>query len=325
MPGKARPAPELIADIGGTNARFALRQPRRAPGRIRSLRTGDYRRLAEAARAYLAEMAADEQPARAAIAVASPVTGDRVHLTNRNWTFSTSGLRRALGLESLTVINDFVAIAHAVPRLRPADWIGVGGGRGDPHAPIALIGPGTGLGVALLVPDGRRYIPVATEGGHVSLAAADADEAAIIESLRPRFSHVSAERALSGPGLVNLYRAIAERQGKAPELADPAAISDAALAGRDPIAVAALETFCGLLGGTAGDLALTAGARGGVYIAGGIVPRFADRLARTSFRRRFEAKGRFKTWLAPIPVRVIIRPQPALFGLCRLLDETREG
>ncbi|MEE8334470.1 MAG: glucokinase [Alphaproteobacteria bacterium] len=323
MTGRARAKPELIADIGGTNARFALRVPGRAPTRFRSLPTRDYRSLAGAARAYQAGTGAT--PRRAAIAVASPVTGDRVRLTNRSWSFSRAGLRRALGLDALTVINDFVAVAHAVPRLRPADWVGVGGGAGDRRAPIALIGPGTGLGVALLVPGAARTIPVATEGGHVTLAAVDAGEAEIIQALRAQFSHVSAERALSGPGLVNLYRVIAGLRGAACALSDPAAISDAALAKSDPVAVKALDAFCGFLGGVAGDLALSTGARGGVYIAGGIVPRFADRLARTQFRRRFNAKGRFKSWLAPIPVRVITRPHPALLGLCRLLDETREG
>lgn len=324
MAGKLRAAPELIADIGGTNARFALRAPGRAPGRFRSLPTRDYPSLAQAARAYLAEMGA--APRRAAIAVASPVTGDRVRLTNKNWSFSRAGLRRALGLGALTVINDFVAVAHAVPRLRPADWVGVGGGAGDRRALSALIGPGTGLGVALLVPvGGGRHTPVATEGGHVTLAAGNAAEADIIEGLRAQFSHVSAERVLSGPGLVNLYRVIAGLRGAVCALAEPAAISDAALARSDPVAVEALDAFCGFLGGVAGDLALSTGARGGIYIAGGIVPRFADRLARTQFRRRFVAKGRFRSWLAAIPVRVITRPQPALLGLCRLLDETCEG
>jgi len=320
MAGKAPTAPQLIADIGGTNARFALRRPGRAPYRIRSLPTRDFPRLADAARAYLAGAAPGTRPRHAAIAVAAPVTGDRVQLTNRDWSFSTAGLRRALGLDRLAVINDFAAIAHAVPSLRPADWIGVGGGRGDPRAPVALIGPGTGLGVALLVPDGGRHIPVATEGGHVSLAAADAEEDAIVAAIRGRFSHVSAERVLSGPGLVNLYRALAGLRGLAAPLSDPSAITEAALAKTDALAEATLDAFCGFLGGVAGNLALTTGARGGVYIAGGIVPRFADRLARTPFRRRFEAKGRYKAWLAPIPVRVITRPQPALLGLCRVLD-----
>jgi len=202
--------------------------------------------------------------------------------------------------------------------------VSIGGGPGDKRAPIALLGPGTGLGVALLVRDGARHIPVATGGGHVTLAATDAAEAEIIEGLRAQFRHVSAERALSGPGLVNLYRVIAALRGAECALGDPAAITAAALATSDPVAVAALDAFCGFLGGVAGDLALSAGARGGVYIAGGIVPRFADRLAGTSFRRRFLAKGRFKSWLAAIPLRVITRPQPALLGLCRLLDETCE-
>jgi len=214
----------------------------------------------------------------------------------------------------------------AVPAIRPRDLLKVGPGapvRGAPvrGAPVAVLGAGTGLGVSLLVPDGRRWLPVATEGGHVTLPAADDDDAALIAALRSRFGHVSAERVLSGPGLGNLHDAMAAIAGKRATTSDPAEIVDRALAGEDALAAATLERFCALLGTVAGDLALTAGARGGVYIAGGIVPRFGRFFARSPFRARFEEKGRFKSYLRAIPTYVVTADQPALVGLGRLLDQ----
>jgi len=309
----------LIGDVGGTNARFALRGPRGTLSRTRVLACGDYRGLGEAVEAYLSDVAAASRPTRAALAVASPITGDRVAMTNRSWSFSIAELKRRLKLAELTVINDFVATALAVPGLKPGDTIKIGPGKAAGGTPVAVLGPGTGLGVSLLIPDGRHWLPVATEGGHVTLPAADAADEAIIAPLRARFGHVSAERVLSGPGLVNLYLALAATQGKRADDLGPADITDRALAGRDRLAAAALERFCGLLGTVAGDLALTAGARGGVYIAGGIVPRLGRYLARSPFRARFEAKGRFRSYLRAIPTYVVTAEQPALAGLSRLL------
>jgi glucokinase len=313
----------LVADIGGTNARFAIVGKTGAPTRLGVLACGDFRNLGDAVEAYLGSITLAERPACAAIAVASPVTGDRITLTNRkSWSFSTEALQRRLGLQDLTVVNDFIAIALAVPALKPVDLHKIGPGKAMAGAPIAVLGPGTGLGVSLLVPDGRRWLPVATEGGHVTLPATDEQDEALITLLRSRFGHVSAERVLSGPGLVNLYDAVCAAAGKPAAPLTPAQITDRGLSGKDRLARATLDRFCALLGTVAGDLALTTGALGGLYIAGGIVPRFARHLARSPFRARFEAKGRFKSYLRRIPVHVVTADQPALKGLSRLLSQS---
>lgn len=313
----------LVADVGGTNARFALLGANGTPTRLRVLACKDFPTLGEAIEAYLGSVTAEERPSRAAIALASPVTGDRITLTNRkSWSFSINALKRKLGLRDLRVINDFTAIALAIPGLTSKELLKIGSGKAVKGAPVAVLGPGTGLGVSLLVPDGKRWLPVATEGGHVTLPATDQEDEAIIALLHSRFEHVSAERVLSGPGLGNLYDVICAAAGKpAPSLA-PAEITDRALAGTDPLAAATLDRFCAFLGTVAGDLALTSGALGGVYIAGGIVPRFGKHFAKSPFRRRFEAKGRFKSYLRNIPVHVVTADQPALNGLSRLLRQT---
>ncbi len=321
--GRSLSGAALVADIGGTNARFATLRTTGAPTRLRVLACDDFPSLGEAVEAYLGSINIAQRPTRAAIAVACPVTGDRITLTNRkNWSFSTRILQRRLGLRYLAIINDFTAIALAIPTLKPADMLKIGPGKAVKDTPIAVLGPGTGLGISLLVPDGKRWLPVATEGGHVTLPAADQEDEAVIAPLRARFGHVSAERVLSGPGLANLYDSISAAAGKPAAPLTPAEITDRALAGSDRLATATLDRFCALLGTVAGDLALTTGALGGVYIAGGIVPRFGRYLAKSPFRRRFEAKGRFKPYLRKIPVHVATADQPALKGLSRLLSQT---
>ncbi len=312
----------LVADIGGTNARFALLGTTGAPTRLRVLACDDFRNLGDAVEAYLDSINIAQRPTRAAIAVASPVTSDRITLTNReSWSFSTKTLQRRLGLRDLTIINDFTAIALAIPTLKPANMLKIGPGKAVKDTPIAVLGPGTGLGISLLVPDGKRWLPVATEGGHATLPAADEEDEAMIAPLRARFGHVSAERVLSGPGMVNLYDSISAAAGKHAAPLTPAEITDRALAGSDRLASATLDRFCALLGTVVGDLALTTGALGGIYIAGGIVPRFGRYLAKSPFRQRFEAKGRFKPYLRKIPVHVVTVDQPALSGLSRLLSQ----
>ena len=310
----------LVADIGGTNSRFAILGANGAPTRLRVLACDDFPTLGDAVEAYLGSIEIAAPPTRAAIAVASPVTGDKITLTNRkSWSFSTRTLQRRLGLRDLAIINDFTAIALAIPAMKPADMFKIGPGKAVKDAPIAVLGPGTGLGVSLLVPDGRRWLPVATEGGHVTLPATDEADEAVIALLRARFGHVSAERVLSGPGLVNLYDAVSAVAGKPAAPLTAAEITDRALAGTDGQAAATLDHFCALLGTVAGDLALTTGALGGIYIAGGIVPRFGRYLAKSPFRSRFTSKGRFKSYLRNIPVHVVTADQPALKGLSRLL------
>lgn len=311
-------APNLIADIGGTNARFALAFP---DGRIGSeciLSGADYPDLIQAAAAYLREVAGP-RPHRAAVAVATPISGDWIQFTNSPWSFSTEAARQALGLEQLLIINDFTALALALPLLGPDERRQVSEGTAIEKAPIGLIGPGTGLGVSGLVWSGHHWIPLETEGGHVTFSACDEREWAIYRVLQRRFDHVSPERLLSGPGLVNLYTALAELEGWSAEDLVPADITDRALTGSCRHCVEVLELFCGMLGTAAGNLALTLGARGGVYIGGGIVPRLGDFFDRSAFRARFEAKGRFSDYLATIPSWVITAVNPALRGVAAAL------
>lgn len=308
----------LIADVGGTNVRFALVSPDGTARQVRALRAEDHAGLAEAAEAYLAAVAPDPAPINAAFAVASPVVGDRLDLTNRRWSFSIDALRRRLALERLVVVNDFAALALALPHFVTGDLVAVGGGTAAPGLPKVVLGPGTGLGVAGLVPHHGQWLPVSGEGGHATMAAGDDAEAEVLAWLRRRFDHVSAERVLSGPGLANLYAGLAGVRGRTGDPPSPETITERAAAGSCPISVAAVDMFCAMLGSVAGDLALTFGARGGVYVAGGIVPKLHPLFERSAFRARFEGKGRFATYLADIPTWVIGRDQPALVGLAAL-------
>ncbi len=312
--------PDLIGDIGGTHARFALSVGNGTLENVTVLTCDNFPDLYSAIEAYLAQTPANILPARGALAVACPVSGDHVSMTNRDWSFSTDALRRRLGFDTLTIVNDFAAVAAAIPELTKDDCLQAGGGTASMHAPIAVLGPGTGLGVAALVPHGRGWIPLATEGGHVTLAAANDHEAEILAALRRRFGHVSAERVLSGPGLVNLYEAVAGIKGRKPALLSPEEVTGQGLAGVDPSCTEAVDLFCDFLGTVASDLALSLGARGGVYIAGGIVPALGEAFIHSGFRNRFEEKGRFSDYLKAIPTLVIVNPNPALIGLRVLLD-----
>ena len=314
----------ILADSGGTNARCARLRDGRISAR-RQVRVADYPSLNAALRAYLAEWDKSPAPVRMAVAAAGPVAGGKVRLTNSPWRISANALRAAFRLRDVVLVNDFTAVARAVPRLARAHTVKIGGGRGVPAAPIAILGPGTGLGVAGLVPGPGGPRVLVTEGGHVTMAPGDARESAIIEQLRGRFGHVSAERVLSGDGLVNLYQAIAELDGRPIETLNPGGITEKAVAGSCQTCAAALEVFCAMLGTVAGNLALTLGARGGVYLAGGVVPRFVPYLAASAFRDRFENKGRFRPYLEAIPVRVIVHPDPAFLGLRAIMEGARRG
>jgi len=313
-------SPRLIGDIGATNARFALAD---AEGRIEEPRvfaSEDYGDIETAIEAYLAAVRA-AAPQEAALAVASPITGDVVTLTNHPWTFSISRLKQRLGLARLLVVNDFTANALAVPRLGPSDRIAVGGGEPVANAPIALLGPGSGLGMSALVPTPAGWIALPGEGGHQTMPAFDGREAAVLERLRRRFDHVSAERVLSGQGLVNLYQTLAGLDGVLAAPLTPAQITDRVIGESDRQARDAVAMFCAMLGTVAGNLALILGARGGVYIAGGIVPRLGATFVASEFRTRFEAMGRFRTYLAAIPTYVVTHPTPAFPGLVALLEQ----
>ncbi len=327
MRQSAAEGPRLLADVGGTNARFAWQAGPGAPlEAIEVLSCADYPSLQAAIEAYLAQCARP-RPTAAGVAMANPVVGDWVQMTNHHWSFSIAELQRALGLQTLLVRNDFAALAMALPSLSPQDRRRVGGGAGVPGAPMALIGPGTGLGVSGLLPDGRGgWIPVEGEGGHVTLCAVTPQERVVVEALQRRFGHASAERAISGMGLRDLYRILAQEQGLGTdEAVTPAWVSERAREG-DRLAQQAIQMLCAFLGTVAGNLALTLGARGGVYIGGGVVPRLGDLFDADLFRERFEAKGRFRAYLAEIPVWVITAdPSPALQGMAAFLDATDCG
>jgi len=310
----------LLSDVGGTNARFAVYGDDGHAKNVRVIPVDDYATLREAIEAYLTAEGIDKPLRAAALAVASPVTGDAVKLTNHPWSFSIAELQRDLQIGRLDVINDFTANALAVPHLRPEERLAIGGGEAVPDTPIAVLGPGTGLGVSGLIPTKGGWTALTGEGGHATMAAGDDQESDVLARLRRRYGHVSAERVLSGPGLVNLYQTLAEMAGVAAESYTPAQISDNAIGEEEPLCRAALEMFCAMLGEIAGNLALTLGARGGVYIAGGIVPRLGTSFAGSRFRERFESKGRFRGYLAVIPTFVITAKEPAFLGLADVLD-----
>ena len=312
----------LVGDIGGTRARFGLVEPDGRVGRVEAGECRDHAGLPDALDAYLAGAGGGARPRRAAISVACPVLGDRVRLTNHPWSFSIEAVRRRFGFETLAVINDFSAVARAVPHLWSADLMPIGGGRPVEGAAIAVLGPGTGLGVSGLVPAGGGWAVIEGEGGHVTMAASGPREAAVLAEVGRELEHVSAERVLSGPGLVSLHAALCrldgETVGREPT---PEEIVAEGATGRAPRCAEVLDLAAELLGTVAADLALTLGARGGVWIAGGLVPRFARRFAASGFRRRFEDKGRFSAYLAAIPTWLVLHEHPALLGLASLVRE----
>ena len=319
MPMNPAKSHDLVADIGGTNARFALVGADRQPFAEQIFAGADFPDLATAIAAYL-DTRGEPRPRRAAIAVATPVTGDRIQFTNSPWSFSVETTRQKLGLERLLILNDFTALALALPLLGPNERRQVGGGTAVAEASIGLIGPGTGLGVSGLVWSGHHWIPLQTEGGHVTFSPANEREWAIGQILLRRFGHVSPERLLAGPGWVEVYTALAELDGRKAENLTPGEITRRALAGTCPHCLEVQELFCAALGTAAGNLAITLGARGGVYIGGGIVPRLGAFFDRSAFRARFEAKGRFSDYLAAIPTWVITANNPALRGAAAALD-----
>jgi glucokinase len=305
--------PRLIADVGGTNARFALIEGEDFT-RVEVIPVADFERIEDAIHKYLAGLPQEKTPDQAAFAVAGPVTGDRIVMMNSPWTFSISGMRSEFGWNALHVINDFAANALAVPEIPAELRLQVGNGAPADDMPIAVLGPGTGLGAGGLVPSASGWIAVAGEGGNVTLAANDSREAAIIDILRRQYAHVSAELVLSGPGLVNLYESLCELAGKPATPATPEYITNV-YPGCEPQCREAMTLFCAILGSFAGDLALTFGARGGVYVMGGIVPKIYEIFRQSQFRDRFESKGRYRDYLCGIPTYVVAHPFPAFLGL----------
>jgi glucokinase len=308
----------LIADIGATNARFAQVDAAGNIGCIDVLACADYPSLTAAAKSYLCKYSLSVT--YGGFAVAGPVLGDEIRLTNLPWVISQKQTQSDLGLTSLRIVNDFTAIAYAVPHLTAADYYRLGEGSAKKGAPIGIIGPGTGLGVAALVFDAEgNAIPVTTEGGHITMHAQTQREFDIIAYLKKnKYSHISAERLVSGKGILNLYQAICGLANAAPDKTDPAEITQAALDNACPFSMEALDLFASMLGSVAGNYALSLGAFGGIYIAGGVVPKLGDWFKTSRFRDSFLAKGRYHDYLSAIPVFVITNPYPGFIGLKHL-------
>jgi glucokinase len=313
--------PWLVADVGGTNARFGwVEDPSAGVQQVRQFAVADHASPAHAAAAYLDTLGRPRPaPRRAALAVATAIDGDAVSLTNSAWSFSRTALREALGVRELRVLNDFEALALSLPHLQPHQ-MRAHGALPRAQGTLAVIGPGTGLGVAGVVQTGAGWQALPGEGGHATLAAADDFEAALLQHVRRTYRHVSAERLLSGIGLPTLHEAVAAVRGERGEALAAPQIVERGLAGDDAPCARTLDVFCALLGSFAGNVALTLGARGGVYIGGGIVPRLGDRFFASRFRERFEAKGRFQGYLQAIPTALITDTQAALTGAAGALQ-----
>ncbi len=318
------PASALIADIGATNARFALLEGTEIAA-SETYAVSDYASPIEAARTFLAGPANGHSPKRALIAAAGPVDRGRIALTNAAWIVDSKRIAKGLGMTDVAVLNDFEALAWSLPALRAEHIVTLGTPRAGERGTMAVMGPGTGFGLAAMAFAGEHEIPLVTEGGHATLASENRREDAIILALRQQFHHVSVERVLSGSGLIQLYHAIARVDGEAVPERDSSEIVAHALADDCKVSREALELFCAFLGSAAGNIALTMGARGGVFIGGGIAPRFTDFLRTSSFRERFEAKGRMSSYLARIPTAVIVHPMPAFIGLAHLAHVRERG
>ena len=292
----------LLADIGGTNARFALLADGTV-GMIRHMAVSDHGSFRDALDKYLGDLPEPGSIRAAILAVAGTVRNGRCALTNTSWVIDAAELRAESGFSTVHLINDFEAVAWALPRLSPDQLLRIGGRQAVVGAPLAALGPGTGLGMAAIIPAANGPIVLSSEGGHATMAGNSPREDAVIAHLRQSFGHVSAERVLSGDGLENLHEALA-------------ALDNLAL----PRRRAAIDMFCAMLGTVAGNLALTLGATGGIFIAGGILRRMPEYFAGSPFRARFEDKGRFRDYLEPIPAYLILEEDIAFVGLRALAE-----
>ena len=311
----------LLADIGGTNARFALADTRsHAPllvETVRQFEVAQFPSLAEAARHYLHEHAPGSRPRWGVFAVAGRIDGDEARITNHPWIISRTATQQALGLESLRLVNDFAAQAMAIELLTGDDLVTVGDMPWSPsnagEKTFAILGPGTGLGVSALIVRGTQRFALETEGGHISFAASTAQEIAILESLSRRYGNVSNERLISGGGLVNIHRALCELAGEPEPFLHPREVTAGAAAG-DVRCREAVDLFCAIFGSVAGNLVLTLGAWDGVFLTGGLVPKLLSELQQPTFRQRFEDKGRFASAMARVPTLAITHPHSGLLG-----------
>ena len=316
--------PRLLADIGATRARFALET---APGKFEAVgifNCDEYSGIVPLLQAYLSQHSATKVH-HAAFAIANPVDGDEVRMTNRDWAFSIEAVRREFGLHTLLIVNGFTALAMSLPGLQEKDRLQIAGGTSVPKSVIGVLGPGTGLGVSGLIPTSDGFVTLGSEGGHVNFAPCDEREFAILQFAWGEWPHVSAERLISGPGMELIYRALAKRNQRDVPALSSQDIVRGALGNSDALCVETLDCFCGMLGTFSANLAVTLGAVGGIYIGGGIVPQMAEWFAKSPFRARFESKGRFSAYLAQIPTYVITTPNPAFYGVSAILSEHLRG
>lgn len=321
---------EIVAvDIGGTHARFAIAEVQE--GRVArlapeiTLKTADHASFPAAWEEFAARTGRP-LPRAAGIAFAGPAEGEVLKLTNNHWTLRPASIARELDLEDFTLVNDFAAVAHAVAQLDSSHFRGVCGPPGPLPASgvVSIIGPGTGLGVAQVVRTDGSYRAIATEGGHIDFAPLDGIEDQLLQFLRQRYGRVSVERLVSGPGLANIHAALASIEGRTIQSADEKALWMAALTGADTHAVAALARFCMSLGSVAGDVALAQGAHA-VVIAGGLGLRLAEHLTQSGFGQRFVAKGRFEPRMATLPVKLVVHPQPGLYGAAAAFAQANQA
>jgi glucokinase len=315
------PSPRLLADIGGTYARFTIETSPGVFEHTASLRCAEHADFHAAVSAYLSGLptGAVAPIEHAAIAIANPVEGDQVRMTNYHWQFSIEQMRQRLALTTLVVVNDFTALAMALPRLAPNQRRQVGGGAVRENSVVGILGSGSGLGVSGLIPLADGYVALGTEGGHTSFSPRDEREIAILRYGLTQFPHLSFERLLSGPGLELIYRALCHRAGRAAEALSAPEITRRALDGSDGVCAETLQAFCAMLGTAAANLAVTLGALGGVYIGGGIVPRLGEYFDRSGFRARFEDKGRFSDYVKAIPTFVVTAEQATFVGASAIL------
>lgn len=317
--------PILLADVGGTNARFTLEIEPRKFAAILVLKCADYPTLSDAIRAYLQHPLALEAGAagvrKAGIAIANPINSDVVKMTNHNWSFSIQSVQNEFNFAPLLVVNDFKALAMALPHLNHTQKYQVGEGQPQNNAPIGLLGAGTGLGVSGLIPTRTGWIALDSEGGHTSFSPNTQREIDILQFALQRYPHVSSERLMSGSGIQLIYQALAAHQSLNVEMFDTPEITRRALSNECPLCVETLSTFCEMLGSMASNLAVLLGAKGGVYVGGGIVPRLGQFFNNSNFRERFVQKGRFVQYLSQIPTYVITEPYPAFIGISALLAQ----
>lgn len=310
----------LVMDIGGTNIRLGLlKQGEYIPAYIKSFKINAFAHLTDVIALFFTD-APDNNVQEAAIAVATPIMGDHIKLTNHRWEFSIEAVRQQFGWQRLKVVNDFTALALSLPLLNADELQAIGNGKADADGTIALLGAGTGLGVSGLIATPAGLYPLAGEGGHVTLGARNVRELAIFSHFLAKYGHMSAERLLSGTGLVEVYQVVCALDGVPAGALDAAVISQRAIAGTCPICQEVMALFCECLGVVAGNLVLSLGATGGLYIGGGIIPQLGDFFVNSTFRQAFEAHGRFRAYLEAVPVYVIQADQAALRGAAHSLD-----